>query len=164
MSQNDRAALGVGRGAGAEEIRAAYRRAAKRAHPDRGGSSEAFRRVRAAADALLADLAAGPASRLDARRTDADRASRPGRWGAVSAELWDVWGMTREPVTVIAPRKIGLSPFVDDAANLNRPAYDWLTRTVGPRGEGWDFHSAGDVTRIFFRRENDARLFQLRFY
>ena len=163
MSENHRAILGVGPGAGADEIHAAYRSAAKRAHPDRGGSSEAFRRVRTAADVLLAQLEAGHAFNPGRRRGDDDRASRTGLWTTVSAELRDIWGMTGDPVTVIAPRKIGLSPFVTDLG-LGLPVYDWLIRRVGPRGEGWDFHSAGSVTRMFFRSADDARLFQMRFF
>ena len=163
MSENHRAILGVGPGADVDEIRAAYRSAAKRAHPDRGGSSEAFRRVRTAADVLLAQLEAGHPLNAGRRRGDDDRASRKGPWTSVSAELRDIWGMAGDPVAVIAPQKIGLSPFVTDQG-LNLPAYDWLIRRVGPRGEGWDFHSAGSVTRIFFRSADDARLFQMRFF
>ena len=163
MSAHHRAVLGVGPGAGADEIRAAYRSAAKRAHPDRGGSSEAFRRVRMAADVLLAQLEAGHSFSPGRRRGDDDRASRKGHWWAVSAELRDIWGLTGEPVTVIAPQKIGLSPFITDLG-LNLPAYDWLVRTIGPRGEGWDFHITGSVTRMFFRDGDDARLFQMRFF
>ena len=163
MSEHHRAVLGVGPGAGADEIRAAYRSAAKRAHPDMGGSSAAFQRVRTAADSLLADLEAGHSLRSDRRRGDDDRASRKGLWTTVSAELRDIWGLTGEPAVAIAPQKIGLSPFVTDLG-LNLPAYDWLVRTIGPRGEGWDFHSAGSVTRIFFRGGDDARLFQMRFF
>ena len=163
MNENHRAILGVGRDASADEIRTAYRRAAKRAHPDRGGSSEAFQRVRMAADVLLADLQAGHPLSLNRSRGDDDRMSRKGHWAMVSDELRDIWGLMREPFTVIAPRKIGLSPFVGESG-LNLPAFYWLTRNVGPRGEGWDFHSVEAVTRIFFRREHDARQFQLRFF
>ena len=163
MSENHRAVLGVGPSAGADEIRAAYRSAAKRAHPDMGGSSEAFQRVRTAADILLAELEAGHSLGPGRRAGDDDRASRKGHWTTVSAELRDIWGLTRDPAMVIAPRKIGLSPFVNDLS-LNRPAYDWLIRTLGPRGEGWDFHGEGSVTRMFFRSGDDARLFQIRFF
>lgn len=44
--------LGVTSTATAEELRRAYRRAVKEAHPDTGGSAEAFTRVQAAWDAL----------------------------------------------------------------------------------------------------------------
>ena len=44
--------VGVGAGASAQEIRAAYRRAARDAHPDLGGSDAAFRRVNAAYEVL----------------------------------------------------------------------------------------------------------------
>ncbi len=163
MSEHHRAVLGVGPGAGADEIRAAYRSAAKRAHPDRGGSSEAFQRVRTAADVLLAQLEAGHPANAGRRRAADDLASRKGHWWAVSAELRDIWGLTGDPAVAIAPQKIGLTPFVNDL-RLNLPAYDWLIRSVGPRGEGWDFHSAGSVTRIFFRSADDASLFQMRFF
>jgi len=163
MNEDHRAILGVGRDAGADEIRAAYRRAAKRAHPDMGGSSEAFQRIRTAADVLLATLEAGAASGAARPDSDRDRMSHRGHWTGVSAELRDIWGLMREPFTVISPRKIGLSPFVNDLS-LNLPAYLWLCRIVGPRGESWDFHSDDSVTRMFFRREGDVRLFQLRFF
>ena len=42
--------------AGPEDVRRAFRRLARQTHPDRGGSTEAFHRVRAAYDALAADL------------------------------------------------------------------------------------------------------------
>ncbi|MGZ4618916.1 MAG: J domain-containing protein [Frankiaceae bacterium] len=44
--------VGVGAGASAQEIRAAYRRAVRDAHPDLGGSDAAFRRVSAAYEVL----------------------------------------------------------------------------------------------------------------
>ena len=163
MSEHDRAVLGVGPGAGADEIRSAYRNAAKRAHPDMGGSSEAFQRVRTAADVLLAELEAGLSFSPGRRRGEDDRTSLKGHWWAAGAELRDIWGLTGDPAVVIAPQKIGLSPFVTDLG-LNLPAYQWLVRTVGPRGEGWDFHSEGSVTRMFFRSGDDARLFQMRFF
>lgn len=162
MIEDPRAVLGVGRDAGVEEVRAAYRVAAKRAHPDLGGSNEAFRRVRAAADILLAELQSGGFSESGRTYRDADRTSRDGHWMDVSDELRAVWGLTREPVVVFAPQKVGLSPFIS-GASLNLPAWRWLIRNVGARGAHWDFHVTGSVTRIFFRREDDARQFQLRF-
>lgn len=48
-----RATLGVAEGATADEIRAAHRRLAATAHPDRGGSTEAMQRLNAARDLLL---------------------------------------------------------------------------------------------------------------
>jgi hypothetical protein len=49
------AVLDVSPEAGDDAIRAAYREKLKEAHPDHGGSSEAFRRVRDARDELLND-------------------------------------------------------------------------------------------------------------
>lgn len=48
-----RALLGVGADAPPAEIRAAHRRLVADAHPDRGGSDEAARRLNAARDLLL---------------------------------------------------------------------------------------------------------------
>jgi len=47
-----RSILGLARGADAAAVRAAYRRKVKEAHPDRGGSEEAFKRVTEAYEAL----------------------------------------------------------------------------------------------------------------
>jgi hypothetical protein len=163
MSEDHRAILGVTRGASAAEIRAAYRTAAKRAHPDQGGSSEAFQRVRTAVDVLLAELTAGGLPNLERPFGAGDRTSLDGDWMTASADLRTIWGMALDPVTVFAPPKVGLSPFTN-GPSLNLPAYDWLTRTVGPRGEAWDFHVAGSITRMFFRRADDARQFQIRFF
>jgi hypothetical protein len=153
--------LGVKRSASAEEIRAAYRRAAKRAHPDQGGSSDAFRRIQMAAEILLAEAQTKSVTGQDAAFRAGDRTSVDGAWMDVSDGLRTRWGLG--PVTVFAPQKIGLSPFAA-GTTLNLPTYQWLTRTVGPRGEAWDFHVADMQTRIFFRRADDARLFKLRFF
>lgn len=46
--------LGVGRGASADAVQAAYRRVSRTVHPDRGGTDELFRVVEAARRSLLA--------------------------------------------------------------------------------------------------------------
>ncbi len=162
MIQGDRVILGVGANASAGEIRAAYRRAAKLAHPDMGGSSEAFQRVRLAADRLLAALQSGDAPEQGRPDRDNLHTSLEGHWMSVSDDLIAIWRLRREPVVVFAPQRIGLSPFTS-GLSLNPAAFDWLTRKIGPRGEAWDFHVAGSVTRLFFRNGDDARIFQLRF-
>ena len=48
--------LGIQPGVSADEIKAAYRRACMRAHPDRGGSEEQFRAIQKAYE----DLQKGP--------------------------------------------------------------------------------------------------------
>jgi hypothetical protein len=153
--------LGVQRSAGPEEIRAAYRRAAKKAHPDQGGSNEAFRRVQLAAETLLEAAQTRSLSGQDSSFRAGDRTSLDADWMDVRDDLTARWG--RGPVMVFAPQKIGLSPFAA-WTTLNIPAFQWLTRTLGPRGEAWDFHIADSQTRIFFRRGDDARLFKLRFF
>lgn len=64
-----REVLGVAPGASRAEVRLAYRRAAKLAHPDHGGSESAFLRVRLAFEALLG-----------LRRSDAVPPERPTPW------------------------------------------------------------------------------------
>jgi curved DNA-binding protein CbpA len=154
--------LGLTRTAGIDDIRAAYRRAAKTAHPDQGGSNEAFRRVQRAAEILLIELQARSLSDQGQAASAGDRTSAAGEWTETFDALTARWGQGLGPVTVFAPQKIGLSPFAS-STTMHRAAYDWLTRTAGPRGETWDFHIADAVTRMFFRRAEDARLFKLRF-
>jgi hypothetical protein len=89
-----------------------------------------------------------------------DRSSLEGHWTAVSGELTAIWGAA--PTIVFAPQRIGLSPFIS-GVNLNAHAYHWLTMKAGPRGQDWDFNITGSVARIFFRRPDDARSFQLLF-
>ena len=164
MIDEHRAILGVGPDATAAEIRAAYRRKAKLAHPDLGGSKEAFLRVHTAVDALLAELKVGrpkPAERPPAPQEE-NRDSLPGHWMSAGAQLSRAWGLSGQPVTVFAPRKIGLSPFAN-GARLNAAAYAWLVQRFGPRGVAWDFHIADTVTRVFFRSPDTAREFKLRY-
>jgi hypothetical protein len=153
--------LGVKRSASVEEIRAAYRRAAKTAHPDQGGSSEAFQRVQRAAEILLEAAQKRGATGQDQAFGAGDRTSVDSDWMDLRDSLTSRWG--RGPVMVFAPLKIGLSPFAA-GTTLNIPAFQWLTRSLGPRGEAWDFHIANEQTRMFFRRADDARLFKLRFF
>jgi hypothetical protein len=155
--------LGVKRSASVEEIRTAYRRAAKKAHPDQGGSNEAFRRLQAAAEFLLAEAQTKSLSGQDTTFRAGDRTSVDGDWRELNETLRARWNLGLGPVTVFAPQKIGLSPFAS-GTTLNAPAYQWLTRTLGPRGEAWDFHVGGSQTRMFFRRADDARLFKLRYF
>ena len=155
--------LGVRRGASEKEIRAAYRQAAKRAHPDQGGSVERFRQLQAAAEALLAQAAERAASAAEGAYAEGDRTSADSEWFKVADAVKTRWGMVFEPTMVFAPQKVGLSPFCA-GASLNIPAYRWLIRNVGARGEAWDFHTARDVTRMFFRHPDHARQFQLKFH
>lgn len=48
-----RAILGIGAGAGPDEIRSAHRKLVSAVHPDRGGSAELARRINMARDVLL---------------------------------------------------------------------------------------------------------------
>lgn len=63
MADDPYAVLGVERGVGEDELRAARRRLAKALHPDRaGGTTDAMRRINAAFDAVLADVSAPSAA------------------------------------------------------------------------------------------------------
>lgn len=77
MAEDAYTVLGVSRTATEKEILRAYRRAAKRTHPDAGGSDAAFRRVQAAFE-LLSD----PLRRrdLDDFLTGATTAHVPPTW------------------------------------------------------------------------------------
>ncbi len=55
------ATLGLGRGATAEDIRAARRRLAKSHHPDQGGDAADMQRINEAADAALQAVGSEPA-------------------------------------------------------------------------------------------------------
>lgn len=100
--------LGVGEGASADEVRQAYRRAAKDAHPDRGGSAEEFVRVQAAFD-TLSDAKRRAAYDRAQRQSAADPA--PGASEAPQAPSWGetteapVAEPSTEPVTEPAPRR-----------------------------------------------------------
>jgi len=73
--------LGVATGASTAEIRAAYRRAAKRAHPDAGGDPVAFQRIQVAFE-VLADP--GRRRQWDRRSAAAPTASPQPESGGVS--------------------------------------------------------------------------------
>ena len=162
MIDDDYELLGLRRGASVEEIRAAYRRAAKQAHPDRGGSAEAFMRIHRAAEFLLAEAEKRGSGVANTAYRAGDRTSAEGEWTDLADALRAKWDLGFDPTIVFPPHRIGLSPFATDTA-LNAPAYQWLVRMLGPRGEAWDFHVANGVARIFFRRADDARLFKVRF-
>jgi hypothetical protein len=154
--------LGVTRSAGVEDIRRAYRRAAKTAHPDQGGSNEAFLRVQRAAEFLLAEIQTRGLSDAPPNYRGGDRTSVGGDWMDFSDAVRARWGGRFDLNVVFAPQKIGLTPFTS-ATTLNVEAFNWLNRTAGSRGEAWDFHIDGDVARIFFKRADDAKLFKMRF-
>ena len=139
--------LGVTRQAGVEEIRAAYRRAAKIAHPDLGGSNEAFLRgsQKRPPRFLLAELETRSLSDSRAPHRAGERTSAGGDWLEFADELRARWGGSFELPMVFAPQKIGLTPFAS-ATSLNVEAYNWLIRTAGARGESWDFHIDGSQT------------------
>lgn len=55
-----RTLLGVGEGAGREDIIIAHRRLTAMVHPDRGGTTASMQEANAARDLLLAELPTGP--------------------------------------------------------------------------------------------------------
>lgn len=88
-----RAILGVGTDADADEIRRAYRRRARRSHPDAGGDVAEFHRLQQAV-AVLLDARPGPArptaSPSTSRMTRPSTSTRLGAtgWGESSIPRW----------------------------------------------------------------------------
>lgn len=88
-----RALLGVGESASAEEVRRAYRRLARTAHPDAGGDAADFHRLQQAVDVLLAPRptppppAASPSTSNHTRPSTATRMGGAG-WGESNAPRW----------------------------------------------------------------------------
>jgi hypothetical protein len=88
-----RALLGVGADASADEVRRAYRRLARRAHPDAGGDAAAFHRLQQAVAVLLepppqpAAPTASPSTSSHTRPSTATRMGGTG-WGESSGPRW----------------------------------------------------------------------------
>lgn len=76
MRRDPATVLGVRPGAPADEVHAAFRRAARRAHPDAGGDAESFRRLTEAYDALLSRRSIPAATTVVRRRTARSQAAR----------------------------------------------------------------------------------------
>ena len=100
MVRDPHEVLGIEPGASAEDVRAAWRKASRRTHPDRGGSAEAFREVR---DAYMS-IVDGEYSRFFSE-SDEDRAEEPDPlfvWPVGRSEVTaDRWGW-RPPRSAIA--------------------------------------------------------------
>ena len=99
--------VGVDADASAREIRAAYRRAARDAHPDLGGSDAAFRQVSAAYEVLR----------------DPDRRARYDRWLAAKA--------AGRPMQAASAGAAQASPSRAAHATRAQPSGPW--RPSGPR-------------------------------
>lgn len=88
-----RALLGVGEHASADEVRRAYRRLARHAHPDAGGDAADFHRLQEAVAVLLeprpapAAPAASPSTSNMTRPSTASRVGGTG-WGESSGPRW----------------------------------------------------------------------------
>lgn len=88
-----RAILGVGVDASADEVRRAYRRLARTAHPDAGGDAAAFHRLQQAVAVLLAPTprveppAASPSTSNHTRPSTATRMGASG-WGESAGPRW----------------------------------------------------------------------------
>lgn len=98
MTESAYTVLGVSRTATEKEILRAYRRAAKRTHPDAGGSAAAFRRAQAAYE-LLSD---------PVQRRQLDEALE----GATAAQTPPTWAPSAPGPSAAAPSATVPNPFV----------------------------------------------------
>ena len=164
--------LGVRRGAPPEEVAAAYRRAAKRWHPDRGGGEEAQRRmaeINAAYD-LLRDggwrTAMVEAAARDAKPAAPARAPGKGSWlsddvrralgGELIAALRD-----HEQVIAITPAATWASP--STLLVLTDRRLVWLLDdAIGQRVQSVPFKEIDDVSVGRGRLRRDVASLRLR--
>ena len=146
-----RALLGVGAHASADEVRRAYRRLARRAHPDAGGDAADFHRLQQAVAVLLdprpraAPPAASPSTSRMTRPSTPTRVGGTG-WGESAGPRWH-----EEAVDV---------DVVDWDAPLPRPPHAWtvplLARAVVAPVDGPVVRPAAGVSRRPGSRLNRA--------
>lgn len=148
-----RALLGVGADAGPDEVRRAYRRLARHAHPDAGGDAADFHRLQQAVAVLLeprprpAPPAASPSTSRMTRPSTATRMGGTG-WGESSGPRWHeesvevdhvdwqqpmpspphAWTRDLLAVAVLAPED---GPVVRPATGVSRRPGSRLNRVVG---------------------------------
>lgn len=115
------ATLGVARDASAKDVRAAYRRKAKLAHPDAGGSAEEFSELTKAHDILL-----DPVRRLTFDTTgEADDASPDNGL----AEVMNIINSIFDQIAQRADNPTSIDVVAETAEHIDRARYD-LERKV----------------------------------
>ncbi len=125
MAKSYYAILGVSPDAGREEIKSAYRRLAKKHHPDHaGGDSETFRNIQQAYSVLADD---GERRRYEQRRSGPRPRTRP--YSATRAPAAEPLVPDREPMHMNRARRRG--PFMRQAPHDDLPDDDlfaWIFR------------------------------------
>ncbi|MDA8203949.1 MAG: J domain-containing protein [Chloroflexi bacterium] len=143
--------LGIGRGADAAAIRAAYHRLALRHHPDRGGSAPRMAAINRAYAAVRNAHATRPASTLGVRRPPAapaqGSATRPPRVGE-RRTIWErragQWLLVLAALTVLGT----LCAIRQTEALLLVAGVLALVAIAERRPSGTPFHPADDVLDV----------------
>lgn len=115
-----RQVLGVSSDAGADDIRRAYRRLARRHHPDAGGDASEFHRINQAAEVLLGRPEPAP----PARSPSTSRMTRPSTTGRVTGTGWG-----ESTVPRFHDAAVDLAG-VDFSADLPDPPHPWTRERV----------------------------------
>ena len=167
------ATLGVDPGAAPDELAAAYRRAAKRWHPDRGAGPDAQRRmseINAAYD-LLRDggwrsALAEAAARREKARTEPARRRARGAW--LSSEIRQAMGgeliaalKDGEPVVLVTPTSTWASPTAVLAVTDRRLLW-LLDDAIGNRTHSLPFDAIDSIEVTSRRLRRDRAAVRLR--
>lgn len=165
-----RAVLGVGEHADADEVRRAYRRLARHAHPDAGGDAAAFHRLQQALDTLVdAPSPAPPAS--SPSTTSMTRPSTPTRmggtgWGESAGPRWHEGRVETDGIDwdVELPRAphpwtrdlVAVAALAEAGATVVRPVAG-VSRRPGSRLNRWAGWLSSDLLARWWVRPAQAR-------
>jgi ferredoxin len=133
--------LGIGRQADDETIQRAYRQRVKESHPDQGGSTQEFQRVKAAYEAIVTGSGMdGDATDLDGTGADPEVTDR--RVEYLNYEVLDDHGWTIDDENLFEKASAAkLDPI--DYGRFVAPPTDTLLEAAERRGFRWPFSCRG---------------------